>query len=153
MTMNSLSARRKISLIIVSACFCISMLFWGISYKGKRYVLLFRSSESKDLCLESRYIRTYKGQSSVSAFVDELLLGPETERYRPLFSPGTRASFCFVRDRVLYVNLTGHLLSETGGSCTIKDGMNIFKSNIKKNFKNIKKIEMFADRKSMYECR
>lgn len=153
MTIDSLSARRKISLIIVSAGFCISMLFWGISYKGKRYVLLFRSSESKGLCLESRYIRTYKGQNSVCAFVDELLLGPETERYRPLFSPGTRASFCFVRDRVLYVNLTGHVLSETGGACTIKDGMNIFKSNIKKNFKNIKEIEMFADRKSMYECR
>jgi len=149
--LSGIYAKKKPFLIIAVVLFCISFFFWILKWPGTRYVLFFQASDSSRLCMEARYLHFHSGQSHISAFVDELLLGPETERFRPLFSPGTRAGFCFVRKGVLYVNLSPELLQEAGGASAIREGTVLFRRNILENFRNIKKIEMFADGKRMYE--
>ncbi len=110
--------------------------------------MLFSGINSeKSLCIENRYIEKIPGQTNIKAFVDELLLGPCTEHYKFLFSPGTRAKFCFVRNNILYVDLSRDVLEQKGHTSKIKDGTEIFKKNIFRNFRNIKKIEMFVGNK------
>jgi len=153
MTLPHISDRQKPFIIAAAVLFAVSFFFWLFKMPGRRYVMVFPSADSKRLDMEERYIRRFRGQNSVSSFVDELLLGPETERYRPLFTPGTRAVSCFVRGKILYVNLSPELLEEGGGACSIREGTDLFRKNIHRNFNNIKDIEMFADGRGMYENR
>jgi len=146
----ALFGKRKTVLTVMGVLFCISFLFWILSFPGKRYVFLFQSADTNELSMEVRYLHFYSGQNRLNAFVDELLLGPGTEHFRPLFTPGTGAAFCFVRKRILYVELTHELLQEGGGASAIRLGVDIFKKNIMKNFRNIKEIELFSDGKRMY---
>ena len=141
-----INKERKI-LIAVAGIFAISFVAWCFSSHTQRCVMFFQSSDLNNrLCLEERYLPESR-QNSVELFVDELLLGPMTAHCRYIFSPGTRAESCFVRGKVLYVNLSDDVLQQSGNASAIKDGTEIFRKNILDNFRNINRIEMFVDGK------
>ncbi|MCI1208006.1 MAG: GerMN domain-containing protein [Treponema sp.] len=133
----------KIIILSIGAAFVLSFALWFLAPHRRRYVMKFQSTDHDGLCLEERYVPVSAGDSMLQ-FVDELLLGPETAHYRHLFSPGTRTIYCFVRNKVLFVNLSDEVLLQTGDSSSIRDGTEIFKENILSNFRNIKGIEMFV---------
>ena len=136
---------------IVSASFVLSLVLWMIRFPGIRYVFMFRSAATGKICMESRYLPKDPVQGRVNNYVDELLLGPLTAEYRPLFTRGTRAQSCFVRDGVLYVDLSDALISEADGASEIRQGMELFRKNILYNFKNINTIEVFVAGNRAYE--
>ena len=136
---------------IVSASFVLSLVLWIISFPGVRYVFMFQSAATGKICMESRYLPRRPVQGKVNCYVDELLLGPLTAEYRPLFTRGTRAQSCFVRDGILYVDLSDALISESDGASEIGQGMELFRKNILYNFKNIHTIEVFVAGNRAYE--
>ena len=136
---------------IVSASFVLSLVLWMMSYPGVRYVFMFQSAATGKICMESRYLPRRPVQGKVNCYVDELLLGPLTAEYRPLFTRGTRAQSCFVRDGILYVDLSDALISESDGASEIGQGMELFRKNILYNFKNINTIEVFVAGNHAYE--
>ena len=136
---------------IVSASFVLSLVLWMMSCPGIRYVFMFQSAATGKICMESRYLPRRPVQGKVNCYVDELLLGPLTAEYRPLFTRGTRAQSCFVRGGVLYVDLSDALVSQADGASEIQQGMELFRKNILYNFKNIHTIEVFVAGNHAYE--
>ncbi len=143
------NVRRAVIMLLI--IFCISLCFWFYSDPGRKYTFYFQSVDTGSLCVEHRMLQRGEGQDEVAMYVDELLLGPVTERFRPLFSVGTRRTFCFVRNHVLYINLTADALDKTGNASEILVGTELFKENILKTFSNINSIEMYIDNRSIYQ--
>ena len=136
---------------VVAAVFIVSLAAYAFSNHGRRRIFYFPRFEGKSVSVESRNLPSKPVQGKVALFVDELLLGPETERCRPLFSPGTHREFCFVRGKTLFVGLSKDVLYDTAPAADIKKGTELFKKNILKNFAYIKSVELFVDGKPVYE--
>ncbi|WP_276781486.1 hypothetical protein, partial [Treponema succinifaciens] len=75
-----------------------------------RQIFYFESYDSSRICTETRYSEKKDGDEEIRAFVDDLLLGPMTNRFKFLFSPGTRTEFCFSNGKELYVGLSKQAL-------------------------------------------
>ena len=52
-----------------------------------RQIFYFESYDSSRICTETRYSEKKDGDEEIRAFVDDLLLGPMTNRFKFLFSP------------------------------------------------------------------
>ncbi len=136
--------------------FLVVLLFSVLEYKtekrGNRRIFYFSALNSADIYNEIRYEPSeISGDRlrEVRYFVDELLLGAMTNRFRPLFSVGTKVLFCHLDGDVLYVNLSEDALLEKGGALSIKDGTDFFRMNVLKNFGNINTIMMFIGGKQI----
>jgi hypothetical protein len=138
-------------IIIVLVCFLVSVTSWTVHFPGIRRVYMFESSDNGKVCMEWRYLPLKPVQGRVNMYVEELLLGPETARFRPLFSMGTKAVSCFKRKGTLYVDLSDTLLTEDGEASAIKKGIRLFRMNILHNFENIHTVEVFVGGKLAYE--
>ena len=79
----------------------------------------------------------------MSVFVDELLLGPMTYRYRYLFTPGTVAEFCFTKGKTLYVGLSEDALAVHDEVLPVEQGIELLKKNVKENFPRIDDVVVF----------
>lgn len=139
------------ALILILASFLYSFLKFSITNGRERYILYFDSPNSEKLCTETRFLSKDTYNIKERAFVDELLLGPFTNRYIPLFNKNTVCEFCFVRNKTLYVGISKEALSVSKETAEIKRGIEVFKKNILKNFKNITTIEMYIDGKQVWE--
>lgn len=148
--MIRLSKTSKI-ICAVSFAFLISLAVFICSNKGVRRVFYFPQFDGMHNASEVRNLPSKPVQGKVALFVDELLLGPETERCRPLFSPGTHAEFCFVRGNTAYIGLSKDVLYENAPATHIKQGTELFRKNILKNFAYIKSVELFVDGKPVFE--
>ena len=76
-------------------------------------------------------------------YIDDILLGPITNRYKPLFAPGTSVEFCIKKGKELHLGLTAQALKPDSETCSIPDGVELLKKNIVSNFTNIKKIHIY----------
>lgn len=137
------------ALILILATFLYSFSKFTINRKQDRYILYFDSPGFNELCTETRFLSKNTYQSKEMAFVEELLLGPVTNRYIPLFNKKTVCDFCFVREKTLYVGISKEALLVSKETAEIKRGIEVFKKNILKNFKNINTIEMYIDGKEV----
>lgn len=116
-----------------------------------RTVFYFPSMDTDKLCTEVRYLPDNPIQGELSFYVDELLLGPMTNRYKFLFSLGTKADFCTLEDDVLYLGLSKDALFTTKDSVDIRTGIKLLKVNIVKQFTEIKTVLVYIDGKSVFE--
>lgn len=140
----------KIALFAIAVVFTFSLAVWLISKPGKKYNFRFESVDTGKVSVENRYLPRKSYPDNVLQYVDEMVLGPETERFKLLFSPGTYIISSFVRDNVLYVNLSSDVLDRTGSCSEIKTGIELFKTNVLNNFSKINTVEMYIDNKSIY---
>lgn len=140
----------KIALIVLAAVFIVSVGLWILSKPGKKYNFRFESIVTGKVSVENRYLPRKPYPEDVLQYVDELILGPQTPRFKLLFSPETRVESSFVRDGILYVNLTEDVLDRTGSCSDIKTGIELFKTNVLSTFSKINTIEMYIDNKSIY---
>lgn len=147
---ESTSFTKKL-LIASFVVLAISILAWLLNFPGKKYVFRFESVDSNKICFESRYLPQKNFDESVSMYIEELLLGPKTERLRPVFSPGTKSTYSFVKGKVLYVNITAESLYSLGNASQIFEGTELLKKNVLKTFSKIKDVELFIDNKSIYK--
>lgn len=107
-------------------------------------------SISGELIVEYRNLDKNPVQGEVQYFIDEILLGSQLERTKKIFTFGTKVLYCFQRDEQLYLDLSADLLQMGDNVIDIKEGFDILKLNITKNFSDIKKINFFVDGKYAY---
>ena len=142
----------QLSIIFI---FLITLLFSVLSYIiGKdsvRRTFIFPSADKGEYIVEYRNLTKEPIQGDVQLFVDELLLGSTIERTKSLFSSGTKVLSCFQRNQTLYLNLSSDLLEMGEGVIEIRDGMDLLKKNIQKNFSKIHEIEIFVNGKIAFE--
>lgn len=146
--------QRILSLVsagVFIAALAVSSVHVCVSSRGtKRRVLYFHTFDSPSLVTEVRRMGAGAPQGNEAAFVDELLLGPSTYRYKRLFPEGTERDFCFARGGVLYVGLSVRALEAGHDTDGVKEGVSLLKKNIRRNFSGIKKVEVFIDGRPAY---
>lgn len=152
-SLQKIERPQKIFAAAIAAVFLFSLIVYAAKTSGSRYVFRFQSVDSGRANIEWRLLPRRKGSEKTSVYVDELLLGPKTERARPIFSPGTKAEFCFERDRVLYVGLSEDLLEKSGNASEIMEGIELFKLNVKKSFPLLKKVEIYIGKKGLLQIK
>ena len=142
----------QLSIIFI---FLITLLFSVLSYIiGKdsvRRTFIFPSADKGEYIVEYRNLTKEPIQGDVQLFIDELLLGSTIERTKSLFSSGTKVLSCFQRNQTLYLNLSSDLLEMGEGVIEIREGMDLLKKNIQKNFSKIHEIEIFVNGKIAFE--
>lgn len=142
----------QLSIIFI---FLITLLFSVLSYIiGKdsvRRTFIFPSADKGEYIVEYRNLTKEPIQGDVQLFIDELLLGSTIERTKSLFSSGTKVLSCFQRNQTLYLNLSSDILEMGEGVIEIRDGMDLLKKNIQKNFSKIHEIEIFVNGKIAFE--
>ncbi len=135
---------KRILLCATLFTFVVSVIFYLAFYPGKRVVLLFESMDSNSLAIEHRYIPSDVVQGEIAYFVDELLLGPVSNRSKPLFANNTRAISCFLtEDNVLYINLNEKALFSGNSSSETLIACDLLKKNVLKNYKYVDTVEVF----------
>ena len=132
---------------LAALLFAVSLLLYLKAPAGYRRTFVFPLLGSEKPVTEIRYLSREPAQGDIPLYIDELLLGPQTQRARPLFSPGTTCDFCFVREKTLYVGLSKAVLYQDGAAADILDGIALFKANILHNFRAVSAIELFIDNK------
>ena len=90
-------------------------------------------------------------RSATEKSTTSFLLYSTIERTKSLFASGTKVLSCFQRDQTLYLNLSSDLLEMGEGVIEIRDGMDLLKKNIQKNFSKIHEIEIFVNGKIAFE--
>ncbi|MCR5189371.1 MAG: GerMN domain-containing protein [Treponema sp.] len=152
---KELFSKEHIAQIIIFFVFLLTLLFSIFSYLiGKetvRRTFIFPSAETGEYIVEYRNLTKNPVQGDVHLFIDELLLGSTIERTKSLFTSGTKVLSCFQRDQILYLNLSSDLLEMGDEVIEIRDGMDLLKNNIKKNFSKIHEIEIFVNGKIAFE--
>ena len=136
------------SLMII---FFISLTLFFLQGYGHRKVFLFESLDEEGLFAENRYYPRNKYIDDVELYVSELLLGPIGERYKLLFPRGTKVKTCFVQNKVLYVDLSTEALFPNERVSTNREGAEIFKKNIFRNFRNIDIINIYIDGRKIFD--
>ena len=148
-----ISIKKMVAVIVILAIFVVAaIVFFSKQAQirkvdGTKHYFSFPEHGTEKIVEETRILPKDAPQGELNFYVDELLLGPATPRLRPLFSLGTSAEYCFVKNSVLYVGLTRDAVLQMGDSADIKTGVKLFKDNIKENFKDIKEIQLFIDGK------
>lgn len=135
-------------IILISITFIVlifSIIMFKLNYPNSHRTFFFERMDNKGLTVEKRYVPIANGSDKITAFVEELLLGPIETRLRPVFPRGTKLLSCFNRDKTLYVNLSKDILKQDLSASKYLDGAKIFKKNIFKNFRNIDIIEIYID--------
>ena len=147
--------KHYIAQLIIIFIFLITLLFSVLSYIiGKdsvRRTFIFPSADKGEYIVEYRNLTKEPIQGDVQLFIDELLLGATIERTQSLFSSGTKVLSCFQRNQTLYLNLSSDLLEMGEGVIEIRDGMDLLKKNIQKNFSKIHEIVIFVNGKIAFE--
>ena len=138
----TISTLHKKLFIAIAALFVFSLALYIIFYPGSRKLFLFESLDKSALYAEARYIPRKHFRSSMRFFTYELLLGPQSDRYRPLFAQGTRAlDFFKGADGVLYVNLNEKAVLQNGSSSATHTACKLLAQNLRKNY-NVHAIEI-----------
>ncbi|MCR5762572.1 MAG: GerMN domain-containing protein [Treponema sp.] len=136
-------------IVLICISIAVTLTYWFVSPKNSRMVLFFPSYDSRNLCTEVRFLPKKPIQGIERLFVEELLLGPMTNRYKQIFPRNTELNYCFLKDNVLYVGLNDSVLEGVDG-IPIKESIDILKFNIVKNFTFINKIDVSIDGISIY---
>jgi hypothetical protein len=147
---------KKILPCIVFTAVAALMLFFSTAMYakkgyGKRCVFIFPSVDEGKYVLETRYLKQNPNKEYINYFLDELVLGSGLERTKYLFTQGTKILSCFERNQILYLNLSADIIYMGHNVIPIKDGIELLKQNVYKNFGDIKDIQIFVDGNYAFE--
>lgn len=135
----------QVFLGIIIGSFVISLILFFCHGRRVRCLCLFESFESDRIYTESRYYPHEKKDLLVRTFVEDLVLGPYTNRYKFIFAAGTKVQFCYADGKTLYVGLSAEALKSNPETSDIKRGVELLRKNIVKNFTSFNKIYIFID--------
>ena len=108
--MTRANVASKIFLGVLFFALIFSLIMFFLKGYSQRSVFLFENLDKEGLFAENRYYPRNKFVDKVELYVSELLLGPIGERYKHIFAPGTKLKTCFVRDGILYIDLSSEAL-------------------------------------------
>jgi hypothetical protein len=149
--MTRLFSLKKLCVFLFCIAAAVIVVFSAACRQGDRRVFYFPSFDDDKIHTEVRYLPHESTQGDVRLFVDELLLGPLTNRYRILFSQGTRVLSCIQNGGTLYLDLSEEALFSIEPAPPIRSAVEILEKSIKKNFPSIKTVAIFIDNKRVYE--
>ncbi len=118
---------------------------------GKKFVFIFPSVDEGKYLLETRYLKENPNKDTIAYFTDELILGSGLERTKYLFAPGSKINSCFERDKIVYIDLSADIIYMGHNVISIRDGIDLLKENIKKNFAHVEDVQVFVDGKYAFE--
>ena len=137
--------------LLAAGLFVFSFFCYIITKNTCRRAFIFPPAENGKYIIEYRNLAEKPHQGDIGLYIDEILLGSTVERTKLLFTPGTRVLSCFERNHILYVNLSQDLLQMGDGVIEIREGTELLKKNIMKNFSEIDSVEIFIEGKSAFE--
>ena len=137
--------------LLAAGLFAFSYFCYIVTKDTCRRTFIFPSAEDGQYIIEYRNLAEKHHQGDIGLYIDEILLGSTVERTKWLFSPGTRLLSCFERNHILYVNLSQELLQMGEGVIEIREGTELLKKNIMKNFSEIDSVEIYIEGKSAFE--
>ena len=137
--------------LLAAGLFVFSFFCYIITKNTCRRAFIFPSAENGKYIIEYRNLAEKPHQGDIGLYIDEILLGSTVERTKLLFTPGTRVLSCFERNHILYVNLSQDLLQMGDGVIEIREGTELLKKNIMKNFSEIDSVEIYIEGKSAFE--
>ena len=146
---NHLSKILVLALIIISLI--LSIIFAFNKNYGKKRVFIFPSVEEGKYILETRYIKSIPEKSDIQVYCQELALGSGMERTKRIFSSGTKILSCIERNGIVYIDLSADIINMGDNVIEIKDGIDLMKENIMKNFKSVKEIKVFVAGKYAFD--
>jgi hypothetical protein len=149
--LKSVNLATKVLFFGLLLIFIFSLLMFFLQGYAQRRVFLFESLDKPGLFAENRYYPRNKYIDNVELYISELLLGPIGERYKLVYPRGTKLNTCFVQDKVLYVDLSAEALFTNEKVSTSRDGAEIFKKNIFRNFRNIDTINIYIDGRKIFD--
>ena len=134
----------------LAALFAVSTLCLLRGNDSVRRIFYFQGQDGA-VYTEIRRLAHNDTANAVEQYVSELLLGAENTRLKALFNPATRARACFVRDNVVYLNLSEHALFPSEGTSSIKEGAELLGRNVLRNFSSIARVSLFINGEKAYE--
>lgn len=144
--------RSLILLFIIGVVVFLSLFVYFIQNDKDRYIVTFGHLNKEGLYQEMRFLPKVEKEEQLSLFIDDILLGPVGDRYKLLFPRGTSVISMSLTDEKLYVNLSEEALYSYGdnSSSENKEGAEIFRKNVFRNFRNIDIINLYIDGRKMY---
>ncbi|MCR4938493.1 MAG: GerMN domain-containing protein [Treponemataceae bacterium] len=115
-----------------------------------RRLFIFESYDNSERSMEVRYLHEKNGEAAVREFIEELLLGPMSDRYIRLFPYGTRLLSCFIRDNVLYIDLSEEAALRTEGTSDTERACTLLKENVRQNFADLTDYKIFMMGNEVY---
>lgn len=141
----------KILFFVLLIMFIFSIVMFFVQGYSHRRVYLFESLDKPGLYAENRYYPNIPYLDDIELFVSELLLGPIGERYKHVFAPGTKLKSCFLQDNVLYIDFSSEALFPNEKVSEVREGAEIFKKNIFRNFRKIDKINIYIEGRKIFD--
>ncbi|MCR5219148.1 hypothetical protein [Treponema sp.] len=146
--MNVQKVKKLIPLIsigIFAGALIYSIIQLGFNEKRDRRVFYFNSYDKSSRIMEVRYLAKNPVQGKICCYIDDVLLGPLTNRSRRIFPRGTSVEFCLQKGRDLHVGLSRDALKYSEELKDLSGNIALFKYNIVKNFTNLDKIYIYID--------
>ncbi len=143
---------RSAVFFILIFSFVFSCAMYVLFYPGTKKLLLFESLDKNGIYAETCFVPYEKAQSDLDYITAELLLGPKTDRYRPLFSPGTKTLSLFKgRGGTVYVNLNKDALLQNGTASQTLAACKLLERNIRKNCGGTGSVVIAISGRKVYE--
>ena len=140
-----------ISAGVAAVILLFSLFFYSKKAYGKKYLFVFPCVDDGKYVLETRYLKDNPEIDSLEYFASELILGSGLERTKYLFTPGAKILSCFERNQIVYIDLSADIINMGHNVITIKDGVELLKTNILKNFPHVQEVRVFVDGKYAFE--
>ena len=135
----------------LASLFVLSLIFYLVFYPGTRKLFLFESLDRSGVFAESRFIPRNHPHGQARRFTEDLLLGPQTDRYRPLFPIRTKlVSFFKGKDGTVYIDLSEEAALQKGTSSETLAACRLLEQNLRKNY-NMHKICVSISGHTVYE--
>ncbi len=163
MAFKKITLSQIFSFLLLLAVLVVSLVFFILNNSGVRRVFLFESFNDDRVYIESRTMPRSKVYAEIDEdgnvsedlvyrqYVEELISGTVTDRYRPLFSPATHVLSCMLRDGKLYVNLSEDALLATASSSSTEKACELLQKNILTNFTSVRKVYVFINGLPVYQ--
>ena len=147
----SFTAKRKITAFAFFLVFFVSLAvsaYFFRLYKNKsRWIFYFNSYDSEETCYEVRYSAKKNTVDALKFFVNDLVLGAMTNRFKRLFAVGTKVEFCFLSEDALFVGLSKDALFVNSETFDLHGNIDLLKKNVEKNFPFIVNVNVYIDGK------
>ena len=151
------TAKRKITAFVFFLVFLVSLAvsaYFFRSYKNKsRWIFYFNSYDCEENCFEVRYSPKRDIDEAVKFFVNDLVLGPMTNRFKRLFALGTKVDFCFLSGNDLYIGLSKDALFVNFETFDLRGNVDLLRMNIEENFSSmasITTVNVYIDGKTAF---
>ena len=153
------SDKKLLCAVILGFIFIFSFICFLAGFKVRRYYFTFEEAGSARKIVEVRKIPSEKYRTKLECYVEELILGPSVQRAVPVFPVGTKVLFCHENNRIVYINISEEAVTgltavdvekedeykKKYGKTVLQVRYEQLRENIKKNFSDVKEVNLFID--------